>query len=124
MPITSAVEEQGFVVHQVVTDPWTAQDLMQAGDFEKKHINSVSHIVHVLVDFSGSRRVPGDVLSLRREPSTKHRRFGWMAFVGTASWLRAVMTVTFGLMHFNRFVFCPNEVEAWRVLRQKIAADS
>src|SRR5260221_13147480 len=118
MPITSSVEEQGFIVHQIVTDPWTANDLMKAGDFEKKHIDSVSHIVYVLVDFSGSRRVPGDVLSLRREPSTKHTRFGWMAFVGTASWLRAMMTVTFAVMRFNRFVFCPNEAEAWRVLRQ------
>src|SRR5260221_8296444 len=124
MPITSSVEEQGFIVHQIVTDPWTANDLMQAGDFEKKHIDSVSHTVHVLVDFSGSRRVPGDVLSLRREPSTKHPRFGWMAFVGTVSWLRAMMTVTLRFIRFKRFVFCQNEAEARQILRQKIASDN
>src|SRR4051812_16132664 len=122
MPIVSKIAEQGFVVHQTVTDPWTADDLIQAGDFEKKHIESVAHTVHVLVDFSGSRRVPGDVLQLRREPSTQHPRFGWMAFVGTASWLRPILTLSLRVMHFNRYVFCQAEADAWRILRQKIAA--
>jgi hypothetical protein len=120
MPITPCIVENGYVVKQVVADPWTTDDLIRAGEFEKKHLDQASHSVHLLVDFSASRRMPPDILWLRREPSTKHPRVGYMVFVGTVGWLRLLMTISLRVMRFARFRFFETETDALTFLREEV----
>src|SRR5258708_5390573 len=91
-----------------------------AGDFEKKHIDGVAHSVHLLVNFSDCRSIPGDAWMMRRVPSTKHERLGYMVFAGTQKWLQLIMSVILRFMGFNRFRFFETEREARNFLHGQI----
>ncbi len=120
MPITPCIVENGHVVKQVVVDPWTVNDLISAGEFERKHLDHASHSVHLLVDLSASRHAPPDVLWVRREPSTKHPRVGYLVFVGAVGWLRVIITISLRVMRFARFRFFETETDALAFLREEV----
>src|SRR5690348_10673364 len=102
MPAQVTLEENGYLLHYVYSDPWTIADMEAVNALSLKHYNAATHKLNVLVDISGSKNAPAGMLRARNNPDLKHRNSGKIAVVGANTLIKGVGEALLKLSHFER----------------------
>jgi hypothetical protein len=91
MPVTFDIREDGFVAYYTVTDPWTTNEFIAHYPEDIKFRTSVSHPVHWVLDFQGTKGMPPGILRARsNSPLLKYPRSGHFYIIGAALYVRTI----------------------------------
>ena len=123
MPAQVTLEEDGYLLHYVYTDPWTIADMERINAQSLTFYNEAKHKLHVLVDISGSKNAPAGMLRARNNPDLKHPNGGKIAVIGATSLIKNFGEAILKLAHFDRAVFFDKPELALEFLRKEIAKE-
>jgi hypothetical protein len=118
------IRAEGRVVCFTYTDPLTVSEITDSYAANRKHRDSVQHVVHCLVDVRGMHKVPFGALRTRGGPGFTHPRSGVIVFVGASHLARslALVAATF-TGNTTKLHFFDTETEAWVFLNNVIEED-
>jgi hypothetical protein len=103
MPVHFEIRESGRVAYYRITDPWTTQDLIRHYPADNAHRASVTHIVHTLMDVSGMRQVPINILLARNNaPAFSHPNNGVLILTGARPMAKSFAELIFKMASFQR----------------------
>jgi hypothetical protein len=123
MPITMRFAENGYVCHIIHSDPWSVDELIALQAQQLKHMDSVNHKVHFLINLTHANRAPENVWHIRSASAFRHPNYGHFIFVGLAP---IPLKIAKMLMRFTRFTeasFFEFEEDAWAHVRRLIAEE-
>jgi hypothetical protein len=123
MPVTLDIRENGRVSYYVISDPWTTSELMALYPQDSDHRNSVSYVVHSIMNVSGIKRLPTDVIRARQNAPGLKPNSGQLVMVGANAFARRTAETIFRLAHYNRARFFDTEEQAWSYLRRMIQSE-
>ena len=123
MPGTVTLEENGYLLHYIYSDPWTITEMERVNAESLAFYNAAKHKLHVLVDMRGSKNAPTGMMRARNNPDLKHPNSGKIAVVGVTPLIRNVGEALLKLAHFNRAAFFDEMEPALEYLRAEIAKD-
>ncbi len=124
MPITLNLVDDGWILHYIDSDPWTAGELLDLNVVTEKYYRDTTHKIHTLTDASKLRTVPSGILRARNVPNLSHPNSGEIAIVGAAILVEKISSAMFRIAHFTRVKFFGTEPEAWAYLRDIISRES
>src|SRR4051794_17017846 len=102
MPITFELCENGYAIHIKVSDPWTTQELLAMYEAERPLFDQAVNIIHTLVDLTGSRQVPSNVLSARKgSPHIEHPNKGHLVIVGASPLAQTLVETAVRVIRFQ-----------------------
>jgi hypothetical protein len=121
MPAQVTLEQDGYLLHYVFSDPWTIAEMERVNTESLGYYNAAKHKLHVLVDMRGSKNAPTGMMRARNNPDLKHPNSGKIAVVGVTPLIRNVGEALLKLAHFNRAAFFDDMEAALEYLRKEIA---
>ena len=124
MPVLFELRENGRVAYYRITDPWTTHDLMAHYPADNAHRSSVNHTVHTLMDFSGMRTVPINILLARNNaPAFSHPNNGILILAGTRPMAKSFAELIFRMANFRKGRFLGTVDEGWAFIHTLMAKE-
>jgi hypothetical protein len=116
--------ENGRVVFIVLSDPWDTDDLRTLLQQITVYLRDIYPQAHMLVDLSGARVIPPDVLQQLFEDFRffKPDR-GEVILVGATRAMQILGELIFRLFHLGSIRFLDTQEEAWAHLEEIIAGE-
>jgi len=123
MPVNTQLEENGFVLSMVISDPFMITDLLATYTQAQSLFDNSTHKIHTLVDLRAMKNVPRNALTGRNSPSLWHQNSGYVVIVGGSLYAEEIIKVAFKIVKYDRVKFFKDISLAWDFLRTSIAKD-
>lgn len=124
MPISMSYAEDGQIIHLIITDPWSLDEMTKLYIEQRQHLTAAQNKVHTLLDMQATHQIPSGLLSARQgAPTVSHPNAGELAIVGAPNFVKTLADIGFRLVRFNRARYFDDELAAWSYLREHILAD-
>jgi hypothetical protein len=122
MPVHFEIREDGRVAYYRITDPWTTQNLIAHYPADNAHRASVTHIVHTLMDVTGMRQVPINILLARNNaPAFSHPNNGVLILTGARPMAKSFAELIFKMASFQRGRFLATADDGWAFIHSLMA---
>ncbi len=124
MPVSMESRKNGRVVFIVLSDPWNTGDLRSLLRQITVYLRDVYPLAHMLVDLTGARVIPPDVLQQIFEDLRVFKPDrGEVILVGATRAMQLLGELVFRLFHLGSIRFLDTQAAAWALLEEIIAGE-
>jgi hypothetical protein len=124
MPIKTSLVEDGHIIHQVVSDPWTMTELLETELKIEAYLAQAQHMIHLLADISQMHKLQPGLLRASKRTVLEHPLFGSIAIIGASTIARSIGEAIFRITRFERGHYFKQEADAWAFLRSQINGEN
>jgi hypothetical protein len=124
MPVSTILVEEGHIIHQVFTDPWSVDEVIAMRPKIMGYLAQTPHKIHYLADISRTRRLQPGLMRTSQSPFLHHPQFGRIVIVGATPLFQSIGETIFRITGFEQGKFFQTETDAWAFLREIIKSES